>query len=153
MPQVQPSKRQKDKKKKQKQNKTVMVKKPPHTHFCVLASSAVKNHPSSYGLDKTYDWSLCWPRTRPAIEPLNSLSHKWLNGLFIPTDHLHKMPTKLALPNFSLASLFSSGLWTLAHFEHWNIGKTLLNGPSRESADFQERHSLISYLWSLLILL
>lgn len=68
-----------------------------------------------------------------------SLSHKWLDELFVPTDQPGYNSNYLGLSNPAKASLPLPGLWTSSA---WTSIGPFSTGPSRALADLRETHSL-----------
>lgn len=69
-----------------------------------------------------------------------------MSCLFLLTN-LDRKPTNLTWPNLG-CSLFFRTLNFSPHLSTGTLENPLLNGPARELADLQKRHSAISYLGS-----
>lgn len=73
-------------------------------------------------------------------------THTHTYAHLFPLANLDIILASLAWPDISQASLLHTDPWTLTCFQPQNVERPLLNNPSWESADQQERYSLINCL-------
>ena len=108
-------------------------------------------------------WRIPWTEEPGRLQSMGShrVGHHWSNLACTHTHghahthtHAHLFPlanldiilASLTWPDISQTSLLHTDPWTLTCFQPQNVERPLLNNPSWESADQQERYSLINCL-------